>query len=113
MARDDPDVARARTLLHHLGGAVCIPSWDKFWLAVLNMYHWNGVHCLFPELWWVLGVYVCVGGDVLVCMCVWVWVFECVCVFGYGCLSVCVWGAWGMFECVCVGVLECVCVGGV
>ena len=22
MARDDPDVARARTLLHHLGGAV-------------------------------------------------------------------------------------------
>eukprot|EP00731_Ephydatia_muelleri_P036509 Em0268g1a len=47
------DVARARTLLHHLGGAVCIPSWGKFWLAVLNVYHWNGVHCLFPELWWV------------------------------------------------------------
>eukprot|EP00731_Ephydatia_muelleri_P038361 Em0732g2a len=45
------DVARARTLLHHLGGAVCIPSWGKFWLAVLNVYHWNGVHCLFPELW--------------------------------------------------------------
>eukprot|EP00731_Ephydatia_muelleri_P038753 Em0893g1a len=44
------DVARARTLLHHLGGAVCIPSWGKFWLAVLNVYHWNGVHCLFPEL---------------------------------------------------------------
>eukprot|EP00731_Ephydatia_muelleri_P008261 Em0004g599a len=40
------DVARARTLLHHLGGAVCIPSWGKFWLAVLNVYHWNGVHCL-------------------------------------------------------------------
>eukprot|EP00731_Ephydatia_muelleri_P008296 Em0004g634a len=51
VARDDPDVARARTLLHHLGGAVCIPSWGKFWLAVLNVYHWNGVHCLFPELW--------------------------------------------------------------
>eukprot|EP00731_Ephydatia_muelleri_P033427 Em0029g33a len=29
---------------------VCIPSWGKFWLAVLNVYHWNGVHCLFPEL---------------------------------------------------------------
>eukprot|EP00731_Ephydatia_muelleri_P038519 Em0789g1a len=42
VARDDPDVARARTLLHHLGGAVCIPSWGKFWLAVLNVYHWNG-----------------------------------------------------------------------
>eukprot|EP00731_Ephydatia_muelleri_P008269 Em0004g607a len=52
VARDDPDVARARTLLHHLGGAVCIPSWGKFWLAVLNVYHWNGVHCLFPERWW-------------------------------------------------------------
>ncbi|KAL5496581.1 hypothetical protein EMCRGX_G012891 [Ephydatia muelleri] len=51
VARDDPDVARARTLLHHLGGAVCIPSWGKFWLAVLNVYHWNGVHCLLPELW--------------------------------------------------------------
>eukprot|EP00731_Ephydatia_muelleri_P008408 Em0004g746a len=50
VARDDPDVARARTLLHHLGGAVCIPSWGKFWLAVLNVYHWNGVHCLLPEL---------------------------------------------------------------
>eukprot|EP00731_Ephydatia_muelleri_P036512 Em0268g4a len=50
VARDDPDVARARTLLHHLGGAVCIPSWGKFWLAVLNMYYWNGVHCLLPEL---------------------------------------------------------------
>ena len=75
MARDDPDVARARTLLHHLGGAVCIPSWGKFWLAVLNVYHWNGVHSLFPELWW-YWVCVCVGG----------------------CLSVC----GGMFECVCV-----------
>ena len=80
MARDDPDVARARTLLHHLGGAVCIPSWGKFWLAVLNVYHWNGVHCLLPELWWVLGVCVCV------------------CVVGVGCLSVCVCG--GMFECI-------------
>eukprot|EP00731_Ephydatia_muelleri_P033400 Em0029g6a len=50
------DVARARTLLHHLGGAVCIPSWGKFWLAVLNVYHWNGVHCLFPELWWITGI---------------------------------------------------------
>ena len=68
VARDDPDVARARTLLHHLGGAVCIPSWGKFWLAVLNMYHWNGVHCLFPELWWVLVV--CVSACVCVCVCV-------------------------------------------
>eukprot|EP00731_Ephydatia_muelleri_P035525 Em0132g4a len=50
VVRDDPDVARARTLLHHLGGAVCVPSWGKFWLAVLNVYHWNGVHCLLPEL---------------------------------------------------------------
>ena len=78
MARDDPGVARARTLLHYLGGAVCIPSWGKFWLAVLNVYHWNGVHCLFPELWWY-------------------WV--CVCVWG-GCLSVCLCGCLSVLVCV-------------
>eukprot|EP00731_Ephydatia_muelleri_P038754 Em0893g2a len=51
VARDDPDVARARTLLHHLGGAVCIPSWGKFWLAVLNVYHWNGALLSSPDVY--------------------------------------------------------------
>ena len=36
-----------------LGGARGIPSWGKFWLAVLNVYDWKGVNSLFPELWYV------------------------------------------------------------
>ena len=35
------------------GGAACIPSWGKFWLAVLNVYDWDGLHTLLPELWYV------------------------------------------------------------
>ncbi|XP_044532523.1 lanosterol synthase isoform X1 [Gracilinanus agilis] len=48
---DDPDVVRARTNLHKKGGALGIPSWGKFWLAVLNVYSWEGLNSLFPELW--------------------------------------------------------------
>ncbi|XP_065417261.1 lanosterol synthase-like isoform X3 [Chrysemys picta bellii] len=48
---DDPDVVRARINLHSKGGAVGIPSWGKFWLAVLNVYSWEGMNTLFPELW--------------------------------------------------------------
>ena len=49
--RDDPDAVRARSFLHQLGGAVSIPSWGKFWLSVLNVYDWDGVNSLLPELW--------------------------------------------------------------
>ena len=49
--RDDQDLIRARALLHSLGGAVRIPSWGKFWLAVANVYDWRGVNTLLPELW--------------------------------------------------------------
>ncbi|XP_032132430.1 lanosterol synthase isoform X3 [Sapajus apella] len=48
---EDPDVVRARNLLHKKGGAVAIPSWGKFWLAVLNVYSWEGLNTLFPEMW--------------------------------------------------------------
>ncbi|NXG40484.1 ERG7 synthase, partial [Dromaius novaehollandiae] len=48
---DDPDVVRARVNLHSKGGAVGIPSWGKFWLAVLNVYSWEGMNTLFPEMW--------------------------------------------------------------
>ena len=50
---DDPDLVKARNLLHKLGGATGIPSWGKFWLAVLNVYRWEGMHSLFPEIWYV------------------------------------------------------------
>ncbi|XP_072022420.1 lanosterol synthase-like [Amphiura filiformis] len=48
---EDKDLVRARDLLHSLGGATGIPSWGKFWLCVLNVYNWDGMHTLFPELW--------------------------------------------------------------
>ncbi|XP_006894105.1 PREDICTED: lanosterol synthase [Elephantulus edwardii] len=48
---DDPDVVRARNLLHKKGGATYIPSWGKFWLALLNVYSWEGLNSLFPEMW--------------------------------------------------------------
>ncbi|XP_006876187.1 PREDICTED: lanosterol synthase [Chrysochloris asiatica] len=48
---DQPDLVRARNLLHKKGGATHIPSWGKFWLAVLNVYSWEGLNSLFPEMW--------------------------------------------------------------
>ncbi|XP_071803611.1 lanosterol synthase-like [Asterias amurensis] len=48
---EDPDLMKCRKLLHSLGGAAAIPSWGKFWLSVLNVYQWDGMHTLFPELW--------------------------------------------------------------
>uniref|UniRef100_A0A8D2LCI4 Terpene cyclase/mutase family member n=1 Tax=Varanus komodoensis TaxID=61221 RepID=A0A8D2LCI4_VARKO len=48
---DDPDLLRARNNLHSKGGAVGIASWGKFWLAVLNVYSWDGMNTLFPEMW--------------------------------------------------------------
>ncbi|XP_060088070.1 lanosterol synthase [Heteronotia binoei] len=48
---DDPDAVRARNNLHSKGGAVGIPSWGKFWLSVLNVYSWEGMNTLLPEMW--------------------------------------------------------------
>ncbi|XP_034995512.2 lanosterol synthase isoform X1 [Zootoca vivipara] len=48
---DDPDLVRARNNLHSKGGATGIASWGKFWLAVLNVYSWEGLNTLFPEMW--------------------------------------------------------------
>ncbi|XP_077304291.1 lanosterol synthase [Lithobates pipiens] len=51
VSQDDPDLTRARNNLHSKGGAIGIPSWGKFWLAVLNVYSWEGLNTLFPEMW--------------------------------------------------------------
>uniref|UniRef100_A0A3Q3NPX0 Terpene cyclase/mutase family member n=1 Tax=Labrus bergylta TaxID=56723 RepID=A0A3Q3NPX0_9LABR len=48
---DDPDMTRARNNLHSKGGAVGIPSWGKFWLSILNVYSWEGMNTLLPEMW--------------------------------------------------------------
>lgn len=50
VARDDPTMIKARAWLDPRGGCLGIPSWGKFWLAVLNVYQWEGVHSLFPEM---------------------------------------------------------------
>lgn len=49
--KNDPRMVRARNFLLSHGGAGGIPSWGKFWLAVLGVYEWEGVNSIFPELW--------------------------------------------------------------
>ena len=48
---DDPRLAPARRFIRDNGGVVAIPSWGKFWLAMLNLYPWKGVNPILPELW--------------------------------------------------------------
>ena len=48
--RDDPLVEPARQFIR-AEGIVDIPSWGKFWLALLNLYDWRGVNAVLPELW--------------------------------------------------------------
>ncbi|KAG9037495.1 Lanosterol synthase (Oxidosqualene--lanosterol cyclase) [Tulasnella sp. JGI-2019a] len=50
MDADHPVCVKARGCLHALGGAVAVPSWGKFWLAVLNVYEWDGQNSIPPEL---------------------------------------------------------------
>ncbi len=44
-------LVRARAWIKNNGGATGIPSWGKFYLAVLNCYDWEGFNSLFPEMW--------------------------------------------------------------
>ena len=48
--REDPLLVPARQFLH-AEGVLAIPSWGKFWLALLNLYDWRGVNAVLPELW--------------------------------------------------------------
>ncbi len=50
VGRDDPLVDQARRFLQ-AEGVLSIPSWGKFWLAILNLYDWRGVNAILPELW--------------------------------------------------------------
>ncbi|KAI6044261.1 terpenoid cyclases/protein prenyltransferase alpha-alpha toroid [Pisolithus marmoratus] len=51
MHADHPVAIKARQCLHKLGGAAGTPAWGKFWLAVFNVYDWEGVNPIPPELW--------------------------------------------------------------
>lgn len=48
--KDDPLVAEAGRFLQ-TEDVTGIPSWGKFWLAILNLYDWNGLNAVLPELW--------------------------------------------------------------
>lgn len=47
---DLPMMVKARDTLHKLGGAIGCPHWGKIWLAVLNMYDWEGINPAPSEL---------------------------------------------------------------
>ncbi|KNC50324.1 cycloartenol synthase [Thecamonas trahens ATCC 50062] len=48
---DDTRMARARAWMRENGSALSVPSWGKFWLAVLGVYEWDGLYPVPPELW--------------------------------------------------------------
>ena len=48
--RGDPLIEPARRFLQS-EGVLGIPSWGKFWLALLNLYDWRGVNAILPEMW--------------------------------------------------------------
>lgn len=51
MDKDHEVCVRARRKLHKLGGAIGAPHWGKIYLALLNLYDWDGVNPAPPELW--------------------------------------------------------------
>jgi squalene/oxidosqualene cyclase-like protein len=51
VAPDDPLLARAKAFIDREGGALAIPTWGKFWLALVSLYEWKGVNPIVPELW--------------------------------------------------------------
>jgi squalene/oxidosqualene cyclase-like protein len=48
---EDAPATAALAWIRDRGGARAIPSWGKYWLAVLRLYEWEGVNPLPPELW--------------------------------------------------------------
>lgn len=48
---DHPMLAKARAWLRRQpGGVPSVPSWGKFWLAMLRLYGWEGVNPIPPEI---------------------------------------------------------------
>ena len=49
--RTDPLLRQAADFITGEGDVTAIPSWGKFWLALLGLYEWEGVHPVLPEVW--------------------------------------------------------------
>ena len=50
LSRDDGLIATAGEFIRS-ENVLSIPSWGKFWLALLNLYEWRGLNAVLPELW--------------------------------------------------------------
>jgi lanosterol synthase len=48
---DYKELQRARYWIIQNGGLTNIPSWGKFFMALLGVYEWEGCNSLLPELW--------------------------------------------------------------
>ena len=51
VGKEDGSLRSAHAFLKTHGGAVGVPPWGKAWLALLNLYSWEGVSPVAPELW--------------------------------------------------------------
>jgi cycloartenol synthase len=51
VAANQATAKKAREWIHARGGATAVPSWGKFWLAVLGVYEWHGLNPMPPEMW--------------------------------------------------------------
>ncbi|MCA9549745.1 MAG: FAD-dependent monooxygenase [Myxococcales bacterium] len=51
VSAQDPLLTRAAAFIEAEGGVERIPTWGKFWLAMLNLYGWEGVNPVLPEVW--------------------------------------------------------------
>ena len=51
LPKEDPLLAQPLKFIREQGGVVTIPTWGKFWLAMMNLYDWRGVNPVLPEVW--------------------------------------------------------------
>eukprot|EP00127_Corallochytrium_limacisporum_P000759 Clim_evm45s25 gene=Clim_evmTU45s25 len=49
--REREEMRMARQWILEHGGLRLIPNWGKFWLAVMNLYSWDGFNGVLQELW--------------------------------------------------------------
>lgn len=48
---EEPAITKACEWIRERGGVCSIPTWGKLWLSLMNLYEWEGVHKILPELW--------------------------------------------------------------
>ena len=51
LSADEDAALQAQAFVRLHGGAMMSPQWGKFWMAVLNVCHWDAVNPIPPECW--------------------------------------------------------------